>query len=97
MRVTGFIVAAVITGSGLWVDTARSDEPWKNDARSCSQMTGTPGDVYKSTCRKQDQFNSIIACEQSAGDQEAAERIRMAGRDAVNTYMQGFGPIEGCM
>ena len=26
----------------------------------------------------------------------AAERIRMAGRDDVNTYMMGFGAVDGC-
>jgi hypothetical protein len=99
MRKTGFIVAAVVglsLGLSLGATDSKSDEPWKNDARSCSQMSGTPGQVYKSTCQTQDQFDSILACEQAAGDQEAAQRIRMAGRDDVNTYMQGFGPIEGC-
>jgi len=89
------LIAALI----LCLVSARAwaDDAWRTDARTCGQMNGAPGDAYRATCKDHDQFDSILACEQAAGDQDAADRIQRAGRDDVNTYMQGFGPTEGCM
>ena len=69
---------------------------WQIDAKYCYGDTNGPGQAYRATCKDHDQFDSILACEKAAGDENAAERIRMAGRDDVNTYMMGFGAVDGC-
>src|SRR5260370_20008038 len=69
---------------------------WQIDAKYCYGDTNGPGQAYRATCKDHDQFDSILACEKAAGDENAAGRIRMAGRDDVNTYMMGFGAVDSC-
>jgi hypothetical protein len=86
-------LAAVLCLVGLGPAMAQS---WQVDAKYCFGDTQAPGRAYRATCTDHDQFDSILACEKAAGDENAAERVRMAGRDDVNTYMMGFGPVDGC-
>jgi hypothetical protein len=69
---------------------------WQVDAKYCWGDTNGPGQAYRAACKDHDQFDSILACEKAAGDENAGERIRMAGRDDVNAYMMGFGAVDGC-
>ena len=95
MRRTRLIagLAAILSLAALAPASAQS---WQVDAKYCFGDAQAPGKAYRAACKDHDQFDSIIACETAAGDQNAVERIRMAGRDDVNTYMMGFGPIDGC-
>ena len=95
MRTKRIITAAVV-GASLWATIAHADDAWKQDARSSSQATGAPGQAYKSACQTHDQYDAVLACLQAANAQDAVTRIQMEGRDGVNAYMLGFGPIEGC-
>jgi hypothetical protein len=71
-------------------------QPWQSDAKFCFRDTDAPGKAYRALCKDHDQYDSILACEQAAGDENASYRIRQAGRDRVNAFMMGFGSIEGC-
>ena len=73
-----------------------SAQQWQADAKFCFGDTQAPGQAYRATCKDHDQFDSILACEQATGDENALYRVREAGRDNVNTYMMGFGAIDGC-
>lgn len=95
MRRTGSIAAfAGILCLSTLADAAA--QQWQVDAKYCFGDTQAPGQAYRATCKDHDQFDSILACEKAAGDENAADRVQMAGRDEVNTYMMGFGPVDGC-
>jgi hypothetical protein len=87
------VAAALCLGT---VPALAAGDEWQVDARACADMAGAPGDAYRAACQQQDQYDSILACQTAAGDENAVSRIKMAGRDDVNTYMEGFGPIAGC-
>ena len=87
----GLLCLATLAGA-----SAASAQQWQVDAKYCFGDTQAPGQAYRTTCKDHDQFDSILACEKAAGDENAAERVRMAGRDDVNTFMMGFGQVDGC-
>jgi len=95
MRRSGSIagLAAILCLAALAPASAQS---WTVDAKYCFGDTQAPGKAYREACKTHDQFDSLLACEEAAGDENAAESIRLAGRDNVNTYMMDFGPIDGC-
>ncbi|HSY85076.1 MAG TPA: hypothetical protein VLA85_00795 [Verrucomicrobiae bacterium] len=86
-------LAALLCLAGI---APASAQQWQVDAKYCFGDTQAPGQAYRATCKDHDQFDSVLACEKAANDQNAIDRVQMAGRDDVNTFMMGFGPIDGC-
>ncbi|HKF64217.1 MAG TPA: hypothetical protein VKB42_22780 [Dongiaceae bacterium] len=74
-----------------------ANDDWKIDAMACREMTGPPGEAYRATCRSHDQYDSVLACMKALNEAGAEERMRAAGRDAVDAYMKGFPAMAGCM
>ena len=58
--------------------------------------TGAAGTAYRATCKNHDQYDSILACEAAAGEENAMARTRMAGPGVVDTVMMDFGKVDGC-
>jgi hypothetical protein len=74
---------------------AKGQEPvWKIHSRWCTTDRGSSGTTYQNTCRKYDQFESVIACQQDAHNDGAVQSIRDAGRKVVNEYMDSYKPKE---
>src|SRR5262249_57615439 len=84
----GILCLATLAGA-----SAASAQQWQVDAKYCFGDTQAPGQAYRTTCKDHDQFDSILACEKAAGDENAAERVRMAGPDNLNTFIICFIPI----
>jgi hypothetical protein len=95
--VTGvrFILAAAGSLALAGVAGAAEDD-WKIDAMACREMTGPPGEAYRASCRTHDQYDAVLACMKALNEAGAEERMRTAGREAVDTYMRRFPTIEGC-
>lgn len=73
-----------------------AEDDWKIDAMACREMVGPPGTAYRATCRNHDQYDSVLACMKALNEAGAEERMRAAGRDAVDAYMSKLPAIEGC-
>ena len=71
-------------------------QDWQAAARECYADTGAAGTAYRSACKTHDQYDSILAYEAAAGEENAMARTRMTGRDVVDTFMMGFGTVDGC-
>ena len=91
------LLAAVAAGWLLPASGAKAaDDAWKIDAMACREMTGPPATAYRTTCRTHDQYDSVLACMKALNEAGAEERMRAAGREAVDAYMSKFPTIEGC-
>jgi hypothetical protein len=93
-RVESIVAIAGVLCFAMVIDAMAQD--WQVAARSCYADSGAAGAAYRATCKNHDQFDSILACETAAGNDNAMARTRMAGRDQVNTFMMGFGAVNGC-
>jgi hypothetical protein len=71
-------------------------QDWQAAAQECYADTGAAGAAYRSTCKNHDQYESILACEAAAGEENAMARTRMAGPGVVDTVMMDFGKVDGC-
>ena len=71
-------------------------QDWQAAAREGYADTGAAGTAYRSACKTHDQYDSILAYEAAAGEENAMARTRMTGRDVVDTFMMGFGTVDGC-
>jgi hypothetical protein len=94
MRIVEIVVATAGVLGFATLETNAQD--WRAAAQECYADTGAAGAAYRSTCKNHDQFDSILACEVAAGEENAAARTRLAGRGVVNTLMMGFGTVDGC-
>ena len=91
------LLAAAAVGWLLQASGAKAaDDAWKIDAMACREMVGAPGTAYRTTCRTHDQYDSALACVKALNETGTEERMRAAGRDAVDAYMRKFPTIEGC-
>jgi hypothetical protein len=91
------LLAAAAAGWLLQASGAKAaDDAWKIDAMACREMIGPPGAAYRTTCRGHDQYDSVLACMKALNEAGAEERMRAAGREAVDAYMSKFPTIEGC-
>jgi hypothetical protein len=71
--------------------TAHAQQPvWQIHAVWCTKDGGSSGNVYRQTCGSHDQFDSVIACQQDAGNGGAVQALRDAGRATVNAYMDNY-------
>ena len=71
-------------------------QDWQAAAQECYADTGAAGAAYRATCKNHDQYDSILACEAAAGEENAMARTRMAGPGVVDTVMMDFGKVDGC-
>ena len=72
----------------------RAAQPdWQIHSVWCTRDGGSSGNVYRSSCKAHDQFDSIVACQRDAekghpGNLTSVQVIN-AGRPAVNAFMVG--------
>jgi hypothetical protein len=81
--------------------TAVGQQPdWQIHSNWCANVdNGSSHQVYMSTCRTSDQYDSVLACQRDAGknngDGGAAVRaVEQAGRQQVNQYMESNKPKQ---
>jgi hypothetical protein len=89
-RQIAFAIAATIACS---FSEGQTDE-WQIHAKWCTTDRGSSHGAYINTCRTYDQFDSVIACQQDAGNGRAVQLIQAAGRSTVNTFMDNYKPKE---
>ena len=91
-----FVKIVVAAGVLCFTALEASAQDWQAAAQECYADTGAAGAAYRSTCKNHDQYDSILACEAAAGEENAMARTRMAGPGVVDTVMMDFGKVDGC-
>jgi hypothetical protein len=95
------IKLAVLILPLLCAATAIGQQPdWQIHSNWCANVdNGSSHRVYLGTCHNSDQYDSVLACQRDAaqnnGDGGAAVRaVEAAGRDNINAYMEQNKPKE---
>jgi hypothetical protein len=91
-----FVKIVVVAAGVLCFAREAGAQDWQAAAQECYADTGAAGAAYRATCKNHDQYDSILACEAAAGEENAMARTRMAGPGVVDTVMMDFGKVDGC-
>jgi hypothetical protein len=94
MRFVKIVLA--VAGVACFGALEAAAQDWQAAAQECYADTGAAGAAYRSACKNHDQYESILACEAAAGEENAMARTRMAGPGVVDTLMMDFGKVDGC-
>ena len=95
-RVRFVKLVLAVAGNVCFGTLEAAAQDWQAAAQECYADTGAAGAAYRSACKNHDQYESILACEAAAGEENAMARTRMAGPGVVDTLMMDFGKVDGC-
>jgi hypothetical protein len=79
---------------------AQQPPDWQIHSNWCANVdNGSSHKVYMSTCACSDQYDSVLACQRDAGQNNgdggaAVRAIENAGRQNVNSYMENNKPAQ---
>jgi hypothetical protein len=73
---------------------------WQIHSNWCANVDdGSSHNVYMATCRCSDQYDSVLACQRDAGNNNgdgggAVRAVEGAGRQRVNNFMENNKPAQ---
>jgi hypothetical protein len=82
------------------VAVGQQQPDWQIHSNWCANVdNGSSHRVYMSTCQSADQYDSVLACQRDAGNNNgdggrAVSAIEQAGRQQVNQFMENNKPKQ---